>query len=535
MTVLKDFATAELSVGFASDATSFATKTGQAVELITSGRMFPVVVRNTSEYKSAGEAYRAGQAAELLVQWDAGETFDIIDWLTAAVDLNKAGRKYVAEIAGSLSALRGLDAFNPLTYGADASGATGSSVAIARCLDELKLSGGGILLFTGGIYVLDQDVALAVDAANVHVRTRGKVILRRTTGSADLFAVTADDFSIRDIILEGPDNTGCDGISLDGCERFSIERVRGFQLASTVVAGLTTECTDGDIVQVFSDDNATQGVHLNKAKSCKLARCRSRGVGTAVGHHGFYVGNCIDVDVTDCEGHDCAGSGLHIFAQSTFAARGIRAKGGSYSGNGTAGSGNRAGVLASAESGSSVEDATLDGIYCFGNGGFNYLIGGVKDIDVADCIANGNAKATTHGFYAESVVAGNRSYRFRGCRSKDHANGFRLVFNSGTIDECSLEDNQIQGNTTGVNASGASLANTFVRPSNRFRANTADISGTVDRSWPVESYVEGPEIGDPGAPAANRGRTYFEDDGAGKTRLIARFPSGAAQVVATEP
>lgn len=47
--------------------------------------------------------------------------------------------------------------------------------------------------------------------------------------------------------------------------------------------------------------------------------------------------------------------------------------------------------------------------------------------------------------------------------------------------------------------------------------------------------IEGPEISDPAAPAANNGRLYFRDNGAGKTQLAARFPTGAVQVIATEP
>ena len=39
----------------------------------------------------------------------------------------------------------------------------------------------------------------------------------------------------------------------------------------------------------------------------------------------------------------------------------------------------------------------------------------------------------------------------------------------------------------------------------------------------------------PAAPAANGVRIYAEDDGAGKTRLMARFATGAAQVIALEP
>jgi len=37
------------------------------------------------------------------------------------------------------------------------------------------------------------------------------------------------------------------------------------------------------------------------------------------------------------------------------------------------------------------------------------------------------------------------------------------------------------------------------------------------------------------APGANRGRLFVRDNGAGKTQLCARFPSGAVQVIATEP
>jgi hypothetical protein len=45
----------------------------------------------------------------------------------------------------------------------------------------------------------------------------------------------------------------------------------------------------------------------------------------------------------------------------------------------------------------------------------------------------------------------------------------------------------------------------------------------------------GPEISDPAAPSANNGVLYFRDNGSGKTQLVVRFPTGAVQVVATEP
>lgn len=47
--------------------------------------------------------------------------------------------------------------------------------------------------------------------------------------------------------------------------------------------------------------------------------------------------------------------------------------------------------------------------------------------------------------------------------------------------------------------------------------------------------VELEEIADPAAPTSNHARLYSRDDGAGKTQLVVRFPTGAVQVIATEP
>ena len=49
------------------------------------------------------------------------------------------------------------------------------------------------------------------------------------------------------------------------------------------------------------------------------------------------------------------------------------------------------------------------------------------------------------------------------------------------------------------------------------------------------AYFEGTEIADPAAPLANAGRLYFRDNGKGKSQLVVRFPTGAVQVIATEP
>lgn len=49
------------------------------------------------------------------------------------------------------------------------------------------------------------------------------------------------------------------------------------------------------------------------------------------------------------------------------------------------------------------------------------------------------------------------------------------------------------------------------------------------------NFVEFAERADPAAGGANTARLYSKDNGAGKTQLVVRFPTGAVQVVATEP
>jgi len=49
------------------------------------------------------------------------------------------------------------------------------------------------------------------------------------------------------------------------------------------------------------------------------------------------------------------------------------------------------------------------------------------------------------------------------------------------------------------------------------------------------AYSEYEEISDAAAGATNHGRVYARDNGMGKTQLVVRFPTGAVQVLATEP
>lgn len=72
-------------------------------------------------------------------------------------------------------------------------------------------------------------------------------------------------------------------------------------------------------------------------------------------------------------------------------------------------------------------------------------------------------------------------------------------------------------------------------PSNLIASSTISSSSTgTGLDLPGGGFVQFVERSDPTAPAANTGRLYVRDSG-GKTQLVVRFPTGAIQVIATEP
>ena len=63
---------------------------------------------------------------------------------------------------------------------------------------------------------------------------------------------------------------------------------------------------------------------------------------------------------------------------------------------------------------------------------------------------------------------------------------------------------------------------------------TIDLAGNPEVDLNT-GYAQFSERADPAAPSANEARLYAKDNGSGKTQLVVRFPTGAVQVLATEP
>lgn len=102
---------------------------------------------------------------------------------------------------------------------------------------------------------------------------------------------------------------------------------------------------------------------------------------------------------------------------------------------------------------------------------------------------------------------------------------------SGIVYDAVADELTLQTNNAGGTRTDRVRVQANIAAPKAFFDLPVSVTGTIEHT----SYIEGIEMADPAAPAANRGRLYFRDNGAGKTQLALRFPTGAVQVLATEP
>lgn len=67
-----------------------------------------------------------------------------------------------------------------------------------------------------------------------------------------------------------------------------------------------------------------------------------------------------------------------------------------------------------------------------------------------------------------------------------------------------------------------------------YKVSRVDASGDSIADEVAPDFLEFGEVTAPSAPAANGVRIYAEDNGSGKTRIVAKFATGAAIVLATQ-
>lgn len=118
--------------------------------------------------------------------------------------------------------------------------------------------------------------------------------------------------------------------------------------------------------------------------------------------------------------------------------------------------------------------------------------------------------------------------------------GLSTVSGRLKVEHTTTAVNSLQATNLSATGYGVFTKGGSTKASGLYVAQLGDYTGgaaTVFYSDAIEmpGYLMGPEISDPSAPASNTGVLYFKDNGSGKTQLVARFATGAVQVIATEP
>ena len=331
-----------------------------------------------------------------------------------------------------------------------------------------------------GTLLLSTDTVITIPTGGTIGGKGPKSVISKTSGSADIFTTTGNDIRVRGLRLLGPNNTTVDGITTDGGSDILIEDIEGYQLASTVTIGLTTETSRVTIRSVYSDDNAQQGVHLNKCSNFHVSDIRSSNTGTTNLHHGLYVGNCSYGVIVAPKCWDNAGFGVHVYAQSSYAMRRVVVVAPVCWGNGTYGSGVRGGVFVGRDSTSSCKGVSLIAPATYDNESTGLYVLNGDDVTIVAPDEDGNADATANGFYVESGSgsAATTNVRIIGGRSIEHSSNVRVVAPASTtvnvwLDGVRLADADA-GGAAGVFANGAGTQNVYCSPSVVFSNNTAD-------------------------------------------------------------
>jgi hypothetical protein len=174
-----------------------------------------------------------------------------------------------------------------------------------------------------------------------------------------------------------------------------------------------------------------------------------------------------------------------------------------------------------------VNHVTIDSCYfedegsnAVPNNWFVYLSGFCTGVNVSNCSFYRNTSATSSRILKSKNAAGN------GVAGVVLDNAFVWVLQTPTgTDDIVLgaaDFVEVRGGIIYNSASGAKIDLT-----------TSCAAGATLRRY--AGYIELTEQSDAAAPEANHARLYVKDNGAGKTLLVVRFPSGAVQTIATEP
>jgi len=113
--------------------------------------------------------------------------------------------------------------------------------------------------------------------------------------------------------------------------------------------------------------------------------------------------------------------------------------------------------------------------------------------------------------------------------------GAGIYIGSAGTESAHLTANQGLNLSKNLQVSWVDAFNTEASPTSAFTWGASAVVKLFNPTSTAGAAQEFVEMTAPSAPSANAVRLYAGDNGSGKTRLMALFPSGAAQQIAIEP
>lgn len=471
--------------------------------------------------------------------------------------------KFRDQVGQNLEYLKrgGVFSFNVKAYGAVGDGTTDDTTAIQNAITAAIAAGGSGVFFPAGTYKIT--AALNVDGSNLYLCGEGAAsIIKQFTNTASIFNVGSASTQRTGIMFEhlslaaGIAKTAGAGIAIQNTvycgiadlniagqfraldiydKNFGVLLSRSFLLnnvetgirytstgASSATNGLfIEECVvdnPGGTQPTVAGINWINGAGLYAA-NCELVRQKVGlliNPGTSQGAQwGFFDSVLFDL---------CSGSGIEVASTSTAAVYG------NVFSNCWSSSNDVYGVHLHPAA-NTFDGMEFHGCRVLNNAGHGWYIGQYCDhLGILGGYAIANSRTTTNttdGVYVENTTD---ALSIIGLVSKGsiwgYANNQRYGINYvGTaIDNTVVMSCDLRGNGTGA------FNNLPSTGEHRIMGNLG-----VLRTMPGSEASFFPELASAPAAVANGAVVWAEDNGAGKTRLMARFGTGANQQIAIEP
>jgi hypothetical protein len=418
-------------------------------------------------------------------------------------------------------------------YGATGNGTTDDTASIQAAIDAAEAVSGEVA-FPPGTY---KHTGLTVNTTTgITLAGYGAYPVLLYTGTGNAIAISGTSgtryayVTLRDLDIKQSSRRNGTAINADYCDFLILERVRLSQF--------------------------TTGLSLDNCTGCKLYGCRSydnaTGVQIGTGSGGFaWFGGAWDSN----------GRAVLIDGVSTnllFA--GIEVDTDAHGQNGA---GSRGAVEVTAGSiGLTFDSCSFFAEATPATGATVLLDGGCVDVTFNNCHFNGQLSGSAS---QAAIKVANASYvKVLGGRTRNHSVASFVVDSASAnvliVDPRSSDATLISGSgstepMTLTTENGALVAkgalvvdgsNAILRKAGALQLNKSDDTANVKLQYSAGFlYTADPirgdsglltfERGEPAAPAPNGAYVYARDNGSGKTQLCVRFPTGAVQVLATEP